>query len=87
MPRIPYINETWFTDTKEDFPGSPIRGKAAFKRAMLRYYFEEDGDRRVAVRLLESPNPIVYIVMPRINRLGNPGLCFVKAGEKDIRGV
>lgn len=82
--RLPYVHEVWFTDTKEPFPGSPIRGKAALKRAMLGYYFDDGGTRRVAMRLVDSPNAMTYVVVPRHNRLGYPDIAYVTAKVADM---
>ena len=74
-----YIHHVWFTDNNEPFEGSPIRGKAAFKRIVLAYY-QGDGDREIAFHLEGSTR--VYTVIPRINHLGNLGLYYTCSDPK-----
>lgn len=69
------VHKVWFMDTGEAFPGSPFRGKAAFRRAMLAYY-DEKGDRAVMFQLVDCANTRKYEVRPCINRCENPSLRF-----------
>jgi hypothetical protein len=81
--QLPYIHETWFTDNNEPFPGSPIRGKAAFERALLAYY-AGGGDRGVAYRLVGSPNTTRYYVHPYINNRGRLDVfCTIPEEQED----
>lgn len=76
--RLPYVHEAWFLDDGSPFPGSPIRGKAKFKTAVIKHYLgdgEHDAHRSVAFRLVGSPNTFIYRTLPAM-RGSKPGLVY-----------
>ena len=77
-----YIHEVYYLDSGKSF--GIIVTKTAFKKAMLKHYFEHpfEDPPKLAFSLKESSNTSHYQVIPYINRRGNRDICFVKVRDK-----
>lgn len=79
----PYVHQIWLLDDL----GCPrerrqvIRTKKAFRQAMVRHFFEEDGGP-IGFHLVDSPSHTFYRVHPFINRLGKLSVCFTALAKK-----
>lgn len=79
-----YIHEVYYLDSGKSF--GTIITKTAFKKAMLKHYFEHplSNPEKLAFSLKNSPNTTHYEVIPYINQRKNRDICFVKVRNKEV---
>ena len=79
-----YIHEVYYLDSGKSF--GIIVTKTAFKKAMLKHYFEHplEDPPKLAFSLKDSPNTTHYQVIPYINKRGNQDLAYVRVTNEGI---
>lgn len=90
MKRIPYIDKIWVVkrDGQLGRVFGIIKGKKKCREEMIRYFFKQKGPHHDLVcqlqALLDQPH---YLILPYINRRGNPAIAYSEYRPEDMAGI